>query len=159
MKMNPRSIMTVVLMAMWTVSVAPRAAENPFVGSWKKDVAKSAAASASSPDDSVMRVEAHDGGIRVIRELAGSKGESGRWEYIATFDGKDSPIANDPHRDSIAFQQIDSHTLQAINKKDGKVTSSPRWAVSKDGQTLTISWQDKNAQGEPINNVRIYNRQ
>ena len=45
---------------------------------------------------------------------------------------------------------------EAINKKNGKVNSTPRWVVSKDGRTLTIQWQGTNAQGQGTNIVEAY---
>ena len=150
---------TIMLLAICVLPAALWAVENPFVGTWKLNSAKSVSGSTAPPENSLMKIEAQGNGIHVSRDLIPSRGATGHWEFTASFDGRDYPVVNDPGRDTVALKQIDSHTLEATNKKDGKITSSPRWVVSQDGKTLTLTWQGKTAAGKSVNNLRVYEKQ
>jgi hypothetical protein len=42
---------------------------------------------------------------------------------------------------------------------NGKPTVSRRLAIAQDGRTLTVTVMGPNAQGQPVNNVTVYDRQ
>ena len=44
-------------------------------------------------------------------------------------------------------------------KKGGKVVSTARRVVAKDGKTLTLTITGTNADGKPMKNVAVYERQ
>ena len=145
--------------ALGIVSATFWAAQDPFEGTWKLNPARSASTPGPTPEVSVMKIEARENGIKVIRDLSDSAAAAGHWEFTASFDGKDYAVANDPTRDTVALKRVDAYTLHAVNKKNGKVNSAPQWVVSRDGKTLTIRWQGTNAQDQATTNVRVYDKQ
>ena len=46
---------------------------------------------------------------------------------------------NNPNADMVAVKRIDAHTLESVNKKGGKVTTTQRNVVSADGKTRTVT--------------------
>ena len=51
-------------------------------------------------------------------------------------DGKDAPVSGThPNADTIAAKRIDAHTLELVNKKGGKVTTTQKNVVAGDGKT------------------------
>jgi hypothetical protein len=78
---------------------------------------------------------------------------------VAEYDGKDYPITRDPTRDVIFAERIDACTTRTTNKKNGKITTTSSRAVPKDGKTMTLTTTGTNAQGQPVNNVMVCDRQ
>ena len=147
----------IVLLAMWNVSVGLGAADDPFIGTWKLNLAKSQSIPGPLLKSTTMKIEPHGSGVMVTRD---GEDSAGHWEFTANLDGKHYPVTNDPTRDTVALKRIDAYTWEGTNKKAGKANSSSvRWVVSKDGKTLTLKWKGMNAQGQPTNNVRIYDKQ
>jgi hypothetical protein len=77
----------------------------------------------------VLKVEPDgSGGVRFL----------GDYSYTARFDGKQYDLRNS-HNDSVTLQLIDSHTVDAIYRRDDQVSQKDRWVVSADGQQMTLT--------------------
>ena len=57
------------------------------------------------------------------------------------------------------MKRIDAHTLESVNKKGGKVTTSQKNVVAADGKTRTVTTTGTNPQGQKISNVAVYEKQ
>lgn len=87
-------------------------------------------------------------------------GAAQQFSYTTSLDGKDSPITgNNPNADAIAVKRIDATTLEAVNKRGGKVTTTQRNVVSADGKTRTVTTTGTDAQGQKVNNVAVFEKQ
>lgn len=87
-------------------------------------------------------------------------GATEQWSYTSNLDGKESPITgNNPNSDTITVKRIDAHTLESVNKKGGKVTTSQKNVVAADGKTRTVTTTGTNPQGQKISNVAVYEKQ
>jgi hypothetical protein len=53
----------------------------------------------------------------------------------------------------------DGHSIEATLKKSGKVGSTARRTVSKDGKTMTLAISGTNTKGEKVHNVAVYGKQ
>ena len=67
-------------------------------------------------------------------------------EYTAKFDGKDYPVKNSQSSNQVTFKKIDAATVERTFKKDGKIVSVARYAVSKDGQEIKITPENSTSQ-------------
>ena len=74
------------------------------------------------------------------------------------FDGKDHPTPQ-PGYDTSAWTRLDANKYVAYRKKAGKVVLTTTNVVSNDGKTMTITTKGVNADGRPVNNVGVYDRQ
>ena len=82
------------------------------------------------------------------------------WSYTAAFDGKDSPVTgNNPNADAIAVTRINATTLESINKKGGKTTTTQRNVVAADGKTRTVTTTGTDGQGKAVNNTAVFEKQ
>jgi hypothetical protein len=54
---------------------------------------------------------------------------------------------------------IDADTFEETDTVDGKVRTTRRVVVSTDGKVLTITSKGSNAQGQPTNNLTVYEKQ
>jgi hypothetical protein len=130
------------------------------VGSWKLNVAKSKYSPGPAPKSATTKIEAAGAGTKVIVDQTLSDGTTRHYEFTANYDGKDSPVVgNNPDADMVARTRINKNTIQTISKKGGKVTTTQTSTVSADGKTRTVTTKGKNAAGQTVNNVAVYDRQ
>ena len=106
-----------------------------------------------------MKVEAHGEGIKVTVDGVSGDGTKHGYTYTANFDGKDNPVAGSPAIDAVSYKKIDDNTFEGTSKKAGKVVSSVKIMVAKDGKTMTVTVKGKNAKGEATSDVLVYDRQ
>ncbi len=86
-------------------------------------------------------------------------GKPTHWEFQAKYDGTFMPFKGNPDADMLAYKRIDANTVEATTQLMGKVTGHTRVVVSKDGKTRTLTQTGKNAKGQDINNVAVYEKQ
>lgn len=148
------------VLAMLTVCAGLRAADDPLIGAWKINVAKSKFSPGPPLKGQTLKYEpGGNNGLKVDTETVDAQGNSTRGGYTANFDGKDYPWTGNPDADALSMKRINANTTETTWKKAGKVTMTSRRVVSKDGKTLTITQKGKNAQGQAVNNVSVYDKQ
>jgi len=140
------------------LSLSLLAAESPFSGIWKLNLAKSKM-TPPHPKEVTVHVDADDNGIKVKEDVVDSQGQPIKVSYEAKFDGKDYPATGNPEFDSVSFQRIDSNTLKAKLKKSGKVIGDYTLVVSKDGKTTSINYTETSPEGKPIEGFALYEKQ
>ena len=131
------------------------------IGTWKRNVAKSKSTPpGTNPITSLTMVrEASDGGLKSASTGQRKDGTAINSSYTAKYDGKEYPVTGLPW-DTTSIKQIDANTLTAENKKTGgKYHSSGRVAVSKDGKTMTFTSKGTDAEGKPMTNKIVYEKQ
>lgn len=128
------------------------------VGSWTLNVAKSKYSPGPAPKSATTRIEAAGAGVRIIVDQTYPDGAR-HWEYTANYDGKDNRVTgNNPDADMIARTRVNATTVDSVNKKGGKTTTTNRSVVSADGKIRTVTTTGTNAQGQTVNNVAVYER-
>lgn len=131
--------------------------DNPLVGTWKLNVAKSKAALFKS---GTTKIEAVGDGVKFAVEMVAADGVTSHWTFTARYDGKDNPVTgNSPYGDTVAVTRIDPRTTQLANKKGGKPTATQTIVVSSDGKTRTTTSKGTNAKGEALDTVAFYEKQ
>jgi hypothetical protein len=154
--MKTRSI--VMTMVLCFVGLAASFAENPNMGTWKLNEAKSKLAEGMMKN--TMVVYSADGEtIKAVTDGTDGKGNPMHTEWTGKFDGKDYPLTGDPTADARSYKQVNEQTLALANKKDGKVTTSGRIVVSADGKTRTLTVSAKDSAGKKITSTAIYDKQ
>lgn len=162
--MRPSLYLLIALICL-SLGSAARAADDPLIGTWKLNAAKSKYSPGPPVKSAIIKYEAVGGdALRNIRDETDANGKTIHSEYTSKFDGKDYPVSGElgggnPPRGTITAKRIDAYTTENINKLDGKVTSTSRRIVSKDGMTLTIIVKGTDGKGHPINNTVVYDRQ
>jgi hypothetical protein len=130
------------------------------VGTWKLNVAKSKYSPGPAPKSASTKIEAAGTGTKVIVDQTLADDTTRHYEFTANYDGKDSPmIGNNPDADMVARTRINANTIQTVNKKGGKVTTTQTSTVSADGKTRTVTTKGVNAAGQTVNNVAVYEKQ
>ena len=141
------------------------AAEDPLLGTWKLNLAKSKYSPGPPPKSGTTTYSPYgEDGVKTVRDEVDAQGNSIHSEYTAKYDGKDYAVqgpagGGNPPRATLSARRIDAYTTENTNKMGGKVLSVSSRVVSKDGKTLTIYVKGTDAQGQPVNNVVVYDKQ
>jgi hypothetical protein len=133
-------------------------AENPQMGTWKLNEAKSKLVPGMIKNTTVVYAAEGDS-VKVTTDGTGVDGQPMHTEWTGKFDGKDYPLTGDPSADSRAYTKVDDHTLTLENKKGGTVTTSGKIVVSADGKTRTLTTSGKNPAGKKVTGTSVYEKQ
>jgi hypothetical protein len=140
------------------VGVAVCFADNPNMGTWKLNEAKSKIPAGFMKNTTVVYTADGDN-VKVTTDGTDKDGNPMHTEWTGKFDGKDYPLTGDPSADSRSYKKIDDHTLALANKKGGKATTSGRIVVSADGKTRTLSATGTDAAGKKVSSTAVYDKQ
>ena len=154
--------LSIACVALYTVSSwAQTKPADPWVGTWKTDVAKSKYSPGPTPTaPGTVTIERSGTGMKTTIDGTDPQGKPIRTETVWAFDGKDNPVKGAPAPNTTAaYKRIDDHTFEVTTKVDGKPTVTTRVVVSADGKTLTATQTGKGADGSAVNNVIVASKQ
>src|SRR5579859_6088924 len=134
------------------------AADDPQLGTWKLNEAKSKIGAGAAKNDTVVYVAAGDSVKVTVTGVDGS-GQRTHNEWTGKFDGKDYPVTGEPDADTRSYTKVDARTLSMIQKKGDKVTISGKIVVSGDGKTRTVTTTTTTANGKKVNSTAVYDKQ
>ena len=154
--MKIRSI--VLAIAVCLIGLSSSFAQNPHLGTWKLNEAKSKVPAGMMKNTTVTYTEQGDS-MKVTTEGTSGDGSALHTEWTGKFDGKDYPLTGDPSADTRSYTKVDDHTLTLENKKGGKVTTSGRVVVSADGKTRTLTLSGNNQAGQKVTGKAVYDKQ
>ena len=135
------------------------AAENPFVGTWKLNAAKSKLAGSGIGPSGGVRVESDGTTYKASVDTTDEKGQPVKFDYEATLDGKSSKVTGSATIDELSLKRVNDHTIDATGKKNGKVVYTDKRTVSPDGKTYTISRTGTSPDGNAIHATIVFDKQ
>ena len=149
---------TTLLLVTLALSVAARAADQ-HSGTWKMNPAKSKYSPGPAPKAITVKVVSDAENIKLNSDGIDASGNPTHIEYTAKYDGKDYPITGLPNADTVALERPDASTIRSTIKKGDQVVMTVTSVISKDGTMRTSTFKGKDAQGQDINNVVVYDKQ
>ena len=155
-----RTRFALLLLALFAACVGLKAVDDPMLGSWKLNIAKSKFGPGPVIQAETNQVEPFGGnGIKLTAQITRADGTKVTESYAGTFDSKEFSVGGDANVDAAYLKRIDANTMERINKKAGKPTTSMKYVVSKDGKTKTVTVTGTTAQGEPVSTVLVFEKQ
>ena len=139
-------------------SAVVASAQNPNMGTWKLNEAKSHFAKGATKNHTVVYEMAGDD-IKVTVEGTDGGGNAVHSEWTGKFDDKYYAVTGDPSSDMRMYHRVNKHTLTIRAKKDGKVMLTGTITLSGNGKTRTVTTSGRNAQGRWITNAAVYDKQ
>ena len=138
-----------------------RAQNNPLVGTWKLDVAKSKYDPGPAPKSLTRTVEAQGDGVKYTFDGVAADGSAISYSFSVQFDGKDNPISGSmpAGADTVAATRTDANHFVATLKKGGKVLGTSKVAISSDGKVTTVDATGTTATGAKMHEVQVYDKQ
>jgi len=140
------------------VSVTVCLADNPQMGTWKLNEAKSKFGPGATKNNTVV-YEASGDSVKVTVDGVDGDGNAIHSEWTGKFNGKFYPVTGDPASDMRSYRKINNHTMALTGKKGGKVNLTGRITVSTNGRTRTVTTTGKNSKGKWITNRAVYDKQ
>ncbi len=143
--------------------VAVAQPSDPWVGTWKLNLAKSKFNPGPPPKSNTLRIEpVAGGGQKHSFDGVNARGQTAHSERVTKVDGSEVPVqAALPAPttvDTNIIRRIDGRSYEVVNKVDGKLTTTSRIVVSGDGKTMIQTTTGKNAQGVTVNNTVVWER-
>jgi ABC-type phosphate transport system substrate-binding protein len=158
-----RSLCVLVFALFAAVVVAPVfAQDNPFLGTWKLNVAKSKFEGAPAPKSLTRTITAEGSGAKYSFEGVSADGNSYAYSFVTNYDGKEVPVTGKGTpggADSIALKRVNAHKVEGTLKKGGKEVGKVTAEVSKDGKVATVKMKGKSADGKDLSTDTVYDKQ
>jgi len=144
-------------------SASAQSKDDPSIGSWKLNVAKSTFTPGPPIKGDTRSYEVNDAGwLIVTTETIQPDGTKTGVRFAAKFDGKAYPQIGRfaPTVTLITYEPVDTRTLKYTQRdSNGKVVSTNTRIVSADGKTMTIEQKSTDDKGRPVVNVELFERQ
>ena len=148
----------VLSLALLLAGVVVALADNPNMGTWKLNEAKSKFAAGATKNNTVV-YEAVGDNVKVTVDGVDGSGNAIHSEWTGKFDGKDYPVTGDSTSDTRAYTQVNEQTLSYTAKKAGKVTLTGRIVVSADGKSRTVTTSGTDSTGKKVSTTAVYDKQ
>jgi hypothetical protein len=153
------SAFAVAVVSMLVLGVTVMAADSN-IGTWKLNLAKSKFDPGPAPKSQTLKIEAWGAdGVKYTADGVDAEGKPSHWELQAKYDGKFVPFTGNPDSDMLAYKRIDANTVEATTQLKGKAAQTTKVVVSADGKTRTLTQTGKDAKGQTVNNVVVYDKQ
>jgi hypothetical protein len=130
------------------------------LGTWKYNAAKSKTTSTNPiKSQTDVREATRDGGVKLTRTGQLADGTSVNYSFTYKYDGKEYPVAGGPY-DTISVKRIDANTTSyEVRKTGGKYHFAGRTVISQDGKTMTQTSTGTDAEGKPVTQTSVFDRQ
>jgi hypothetical protein len=136
-------------------------AEDPFVGTWKLNPAKSQFDPNHQPLEATMTFEVEPDGSYLMKAEGTKEGGQKVKENPQKFfvDGQPRPIPEMPALSGVATKP-DPNTIRGeARRQDGSIVGSATYAVSADGRSMTATVSGIDNQLRPFTQISFWDRQ
>ena len=145
-------------LAIFVAGAVVASAQDPHMGTWKLNEAKSHFAPGATKNHTVVYEAAGDM-TKVIVDGTGGDGNAIHSEWTGKFDRKFYAVTGDPSSDMRSYRRLNSRMMTLTAKKGSKVTLTGRIVVTPDGKSRTVRTLAQNAKGKWVSNTAVYDKQ
>jgi hypothetical protein len=136
-----------------------QSAPETWVGTWALNVEKSVYNPGPGPyRRGAMTVEIVGDQVRFAYDLVMQRGGVQHMEWTGRFDGEDYMVQGVDDYVTYAYSPVSDREYQVVTKVDRQIVAISTVTVSADGRTLTTSTGGRNARGDEITNVTVYEK-
>jgi hypothetical protein len=128
-------------------------------GTWKVNVSKSKFNPGPGPKSQTLTWKSTATGFDFTVDTVNAQGQTTQSHANGAYDGRPYAFKTATTQGMRTGRWIDADTFEETDTVDGKVRTTRRVVISNDGKTLTITSKGTNAQGQPTNNVTVYEKQ
>ena len=156
--MKTRSIVLVLLLCLLGLAAA-YAADNPNIGTWKLNEAKSKIPAGVAKNTTVVYSAAAGDMFKVTTDGVDGTGKPAHSEWTGKFDGKPYPVTGSASVDARAVTAKGERTLEIDNMKDGKSVGTGKVELAKDGKSRTLETEGTSPDGKKVKAKFVYDKQ
>ena len=129
-----------------------------WVGTWTLNVAKSTFASGPPPSavTTIARLDVVNGVLQITVDAIDEAGHAVHTVRAVVFDGAEH--GGHGTSNTWIYRWLDATHYEWVTKVDGRVTTTTRLELSPDGLIQTLRTKGRDARGENVDNVIIFER-
>jgi hypothetical protein len=150
--------MIVFTLAVFLAGVVVCSADNPQMGTWKLNEAKSKFSPGATKNHTVVYEAAGDK-IKVTVDGTDGDGHAVHSEWTGKFNGRYYAVTGSATSDMRSYRRINSRTLAFTEKKNGKVVLTGRITISRNGKSRTVTTSGKDSKGKWTHNTGVFDKQ
>lgn len=149
-----------VMLLIGMVASQVMAQDNPALGTWKLNTAKSKSSSAA-PAELTRTIEADGSSTKYTFAGKAADGSAISYSFTSKYDGNDSTIsgAAPGGADSVNIKKVSASSYTFTLKSGGKAIATGKSMVSKDGKTTTVTMSGKDKDGKALRSTSVYDKQ
>ena len=133
-------------------------AQNPHMGTWKLNEAKSHFAPGATKNNTVV-YEAAGTDTKVMVDGTDKDGNAVHNEWTGKFNGTYYDVQGSPTSNKRAYRKINSRTLTITEKQGNKIVLTGTITVSANGKSRTVRTSATGANGKRMRNTAVYDKQ
>jgi hypothetical protein len=154
--MKIRTLISLLVVCLFALAVY--AADNPNMGTWKLNEAKSKIPAGAGKNTTVVYSAAANDMTKVTTDGVDSSGKPAHSEWTGKFDGKPYPVTGADGA-SRSYTQKGERTLEFTQTQGGKTVLTGKIEVAKDGKTRTVDVDGTAADGKKYKAKTVYDKQ
>ena len=141
------------------VALAQQQQSPLWVGTWKRNLAKSQYSGTPPTGEQTVKIEILNGLLQIMTTNITAQGQATpNPAYVIRFDGSERTV-NAEQGTTVTYKWIDPMTYEGHNMAKGQPTTTTRYSLAPGGKTHTLTTTGKNALGQAVNNVVVYEKQ
>ena len=134
------------------------AAQDPNLGTWKLNEAKSKIKKGAAKNQTVVYEMSGDQ-VKVTVDGVDGDGNATHNEWTGKYDGKYYAVTGSPTSDMRSYRKINKRTLSIREKKGSKVVTTGTITVATSGKSRTVSVNGTDAKGKRFHTTAVYDKQ
>lgn len=128
--------------------------DEAFNGTWKLNVAKSKFSPGPAPKSATVTIGPEG---KVVYQAESAEGQTISWSTEMKYDGTAAPITG-MENSTVTGKRIDDRTVEHVWKMPDS-TSTGRAVLSKDGKSMIYTMTGTTADGKPIHDRELWEKQ
>lgn len=113
--------------------------QSGFAGTWKLNLTKSDIPPVTKSQ--VLTIETDGVNVTMREELVNDKDELLLIAVQGRFDGRDNPVTGTAFADTVSYRLLDSHTIEGIAKKDGRICVKETAVLSEAENVVRVTYE------------------
>ena len=130
-----------------------------FTGTWRLNLEKSKYDPGPPPKNGMVHVQGEGQNRKATSAGIDAAGNAFNQVYTFIFDSQPHPLIGHPRGDAAVYTPIDANTVKWSVMNGGEVVLSGTDTISPDGKAVTITTMGFAANGRPINNIAVFDKQ
>jgi hypothetical protein len=119
--------------------------QNGFAGTWKLNLAQSDIPPVTKSQ--ILTIETDGVNVTMREELVNDKDEHLVIAVQGKFDERDNPVTGTPFADTVSYRWRDSHTIEGIAKKDGRICVKETAVLSEAQDIVRVTYESYDERG------------
>src|SRR5262245_38140015 len=145
------------LMTLAVFASSLRAQNEPFLGTWELNLAKSSITRSAPPQGETIENVPEPGGFKSTLTSVTGRGKGVEIHHYI-FDGAFHQTEGGDPRE-LSFKRVDQRHIESDTRRNGQITVNRKFQLSEDGRTMTVIANGTSGGGQKyVNDTRVYEK-